>query len=109
MKVTFLGGGNMGAAIVGGLVAKGFPAADITVIEPGAPALDVEQHRRNPFGRREAHPQSDGEHQGCEDRDDGECESLHEGRLISSAAVSRRLRAPRLCGPHRPRGAGTYI
>ena len=40
MKVTFLGGGNMGAAIVGGLVAKGFPAADITVIEPGAPARE---------------------------------------------------------------------
>ena len=35
MKVTFLGGGNMGAAIVGGLVARGFPAADITVVEPG--------------------------------------------------------------------------
>ena len=35
MKVTFLGGGNMGSAIVGGLVARGFAAADITVIEPG--------------------------------------------------------------------------
>lgn len=34
MKVTFLGGGNMGTAIVGGLVARGFAAADITVIEP---------------------------------------------------------------------------
>ncbi|NJD89521.1 MAG: pyrroline-5-carboxylate reductase [Betaproteobacteria bacterium] len=40
MKVTFLGGGNMGAAIVGGLVARGFPAADITVIEPGAAARE---------------------------------------------------------------------
>ena len=27
MKVTFLGGGNMGAAIIGGLVARGFPRA----------------------------------------------------------------------------------
>lgn len=40
MKVTFLGGGNMGAAIAGGLVGKGFPAADITVIEPGAAARE---------------------------------------------------------------------
>ena len=36
MKVTFLGGGNMGAAIIGGLAARGFPAADITVIDPGS-------------------------------------------------------------------------
>ena len=35
MKVLFVGGGNMGAAIVGGLVARGFPAADLTVVEPG--------------------------------------------------------------------------
>jgi pyrroline-5-carboxylate reductase len=40
MKVTFLGGGNMGAAIVGGLVSRGFPAADISVIEPGAAARE---------------------------------------------------------------------
>jgi pyrroline-5-carboxylate reductase len=38
MKVTFVGGGNMGAAIIGGLVARGFAAGDITVIEPGAAA-----------------------------------------------------------------------
>jgi pyrroline-5-carboxylate reductase len=38
MKVTFLGGGNMGAAIIGGLVARGFPPSDITVIDPGAAA-----------------------------------------------------------------------
>ncbi|MBL0141963.1 MAG: pyrroline-5-carboxylate reductase [Betaproteobacteria bacterium] len=36
MKVTFLGGGNMGAAIIGGLVGRGFPPSDITVIDPGA-------------------------------------------------------------------------
>lgn len=41
MKVTFLGGGNMGAAIIGGLVARGFPAADITVIDPGAAAREA--------------------------------------------------------------------
>jgi pyrroline-5-carboxylate reductase len=40
MKVTFLGGGNMGAAIIGGLVARGFPAAGITVVEPGAAARE---------------------------------------------------------------------
>jgi pyrroline-5-carboxylate reductase len=38
MRVTFVGGGNMGAAIIGGLVARGFAAPDITVIEPGAAA-----------------------------------------------------------------------
>jgi pyrroline-5-carboxylate reductase len=40
VKVTFVGGGNMGAAIIGGLVARGFAATDITVIEPGAAARD---------------------------------------------------------------------
>jgi pyrroline-5-carboxylate reductase len=34
MKLLFVGGGNMGAAIVGGLVARGFAPADITVVEP---------------------------------------------------------------------------
>lgn len=41
MKVTFVGGGNMGAAIVGGLVARGFAAGDITVVEPGAAAREA--------------------------------------------------------------------
>jgi pyrroline-5-carboxylate reductase len=40
MKVTFVGGGNMGAAIIGGLVARGFAATDITVIEPGEAARE---------------------------------------------------------------------
>ena len=40
MKITFLGGGNMGAAIIGGLVARGYPATDIVVIEPVAAARD---------------------------------------------------------------------
>ncbi len=41
MKVTFVGGGNMGAAIIGGLVGTGFAAADITVVEPGAAAREA--------------------------------------------------------------------
>ena len=41
MKLTFLGGGNMGAAIVGGLIARGFPASDIVVIEPAAAAREA--------------------------------------------------------------------
>jgi pyrroline-5-carboxylate reductase len=40
MKVSFVGGGNMGAAIIGGLVARGFPASAITVIEPGTAARE---------------------------------------------------------------------
>lgn len=34
MKLGFIGGGNMAAAIVGGLLRKGFPAQDITVADP---------------------------------------------------------------------------
>ena len=33
MKITFLGGGNMANALIGGLVAKGFAASDISVVE----------------------------------------------------------------------------
>jgi pyrroline-5-carboxylate reductase len=33
MRICFLGGGNMANALVGGLVAKGFPAASLSVIE----------------------------------------------------------------------------
>jgi pyrroline-5-carboxylate reductase len=40
MRVTFLGGGNMGAAIIGGLVARGFPAASMTVIDPDTAARE---------------------------------------------------------------------
>lgn len=36
MKITFLGGGNMANALIGGLVKTGFSAADIAVIELGA-------------------------------------------------------------------------
>ena len=33
MKMTFIGGGNMAQAIIGGLVQKGFAASDIAVVE----------------------------------------------------------------------------
>lgn len=38
MKITFLGGGNMANALIGGMLKQGFAAADITVIDPGAEA-----------------------------------------------------------------------
>lgn len=37
-KVSFIGGGNMAAAIIGGLVASGTPATDIEVVEINADA-----------------------------------------------------------------------
>ncbi|MBL8397495.1 MAG: pyrroline-5-carboxylate reductase [Candidatus Accumulibacter sp.] len=36
MRITFLGGGNMANALIGGLVKTGFAASDIAVIELGA-------------------------------------------------------------------------
>lgn len=36
MKITFLGGGNMANALIGGLLNNGFPASEIAVIEIGA-------------------------------------------------------------------------
>ncbi|WP_313952056.1 pyrroline-5-carboxylate reductase [Accumulibacter sp.] len=36
MRITFLGGGNMAHALIGGLVKTGFSTADIAVIEVGA-------------------------------------------------------------------------
>ena len=36
MKITFLGGGNMANALIGGLVSKGFAAGDIAVVELNA-------------------------------------------------------------------------
>jgi pyrroline-5-carboxylate reductase len=36
MKITFLGGGNMASALIGGLLNTGFPSVDIAVIEIGA-------------------------------------------------------------------------
>lgn len=34
MKITFLGGGNMANALIGGLLKQGFSSADIRVVEP---------------------------------------------------------------------------
>lgn len=34
MKITFLGGGNMANALIGGLLGQGFAAADIRAVEP---------------------------------------------------------------------------
>jgi pyrroline-5-carboxylate reductase len=36
MKITFLGGGNMASALIGGLLNRGFPAEDIAVVELNA-------------------------------------------------------------------------
>ena len=33
MKITFLGGGNMAAALIGGLLKRGFKATDVQVVE----------------------------------------------------------------------------
>jgi pyrroline-5-carboxylate reductase len=41
MKITFLGGGNMANALIGGLLKQGFAAADITVIEPAPKAAKL--------------------------------------------------------------------
>lgn len=38
MKITFLGGGNMANALIGGMLKQGFVAADLHVIDPGTEA-----------------------------------------------------------------------
>ena len=40
MNITFIGGGNMARAIIGGLVSKGFPAAAIGVVDVVPAALE---------------------------------------------------------------------
>ncbi len=40
MKITFIGGGNMAGAIIGGLTRDGFAAADINIVEPVAAARE---------------------------------------------------------------------
>ncbi len=41
MKISVIGGGNMGGAIARGLVASGFPAADIAISSPRQSTLDA--------------------------------------------------------------------
>lgn len=40
MKVTFVGGGNMASALIGGMLARGWPAADVRVAEVDATARE---------------------------------------------------------------------
>ncbi|MDR1969534.1 MAG: pyrroline-5-carboxylate reductase [Burkholderiaceae bacterium] len=40
MKITFIGGGNMAAALIGGMQKQGFSAANIQVVEPLAAARE---------------------------------------------------------------------
>jgi pyrroline-5-carboxylate reductase len=40
MKITFIGGGNMAVALIGGMKKKGFSAAGIEVVEPQAEARE---------------------------------------------------------------------
>jgi pyrroline-5-carboxylate reductase len=49
MKITFIGGGNMAAALIGGLKKRGFSAAGIQVVEPIA---EARERLTNSFGVR---------------------------------------------------------
>ena len=49
MKIAVLGGGNMAGALIGGLLAKGYPAADLSVVEV------VPQARENLVARYKVH------------------------------------------------------
>jgi pyrroline-5-carboxylate reductase len=49
MKITFIGGGNMAIALIGGLKKRGFSAAGIQVIEPVA---EARERLTNSFGVR---------------------------------------------------------
>lgn len=40
MRIAFIGGGNMATSLVGGLIARGTPAADLTVADPVAGQLE---------------------------------------------------------------------
>jgi pyrroline-5-carboxylate reductase len=45
MKICFIGGGNMGSALIGGLLAKGQDARAINVVEPQAPVRERLEQR----------------------------------------------------------------
>lgn len=62
MKITFVGGGNMAQAMIGGLLKKGFAAGDLTAIEVLAETRDVLAKRlgvRAVAAAREAAPFGD--------------------------------------------------
>lgn len=46
-RLTFIGGGNMAASLIGGLIAQGYPAGRITVCDPIA---ETRQHLAAQFG-----------------------------------------------------------
>src|SRR5688572_30652157 len=45
MNITFIGGGNMATALIGGLIGKGWPAGAIKVVEIAGPAREQLQAR----------------------------------------------------------------
>ena len=49
MKIAFIGGGNMAAALIGGLVKRGVAPADLYAIDPNE---DVRKHNEQQFGIR---------------------------------------------------------
>ena len=44
-KITFIGGGNMATSLIGGLIANHYPADHITVAEPDAEKLKLQQEK----------------------------------------------------------------
>ncbi len=44
-KITFIGGGNMATSLIGGLIANHYPANHITVAEPDAEKLKLQQEK----------------------------------------------------------------
>jgi pyrroline-5-carboxylate reductase len=45
MRITFIGGGNMASALIGGLIARGTPAADLAAADPSAPQRESLERR----------------------------------------------------------------
>jgi pyrroline-5-carboxylate reductase len=60
MKIAFLGGGNMARALIGGLAAKGYERASISVLEVSAPARErlVSEHAVHASAAPDAHTAS---------------------------------------------------
>ncbi|HXZ10134.1 MAG TPA: NAD(P)-binding domain-containing protein, partial [Paraburkholderia sp.] len=51
MKIAFIGGGNMAAALIGGLVKRGVAPADLYAIDPNE---EVRKRNEQQFGIRTA-------------------------------------------------------